>query len=168
MQERLQVLANLVIVVAGTALCWVTFQTWSGPRQRNDHDLSPYKLRQQIQAPPGVNFAAAERSVLVFLRSTCRFCTNSMPFYRALVTKARAGNTVKVYVFSNEEEAETQGYLQRHSVSPTRILRTTGELAQRVRVTPTLVVVDRAGKVLHVGVGELGVAEQNRVATILF
>lgn len=103
---------------------------------------------------PGVSFAARPLTLILFERSDCTFCTQSMPFYRELSTfidKAR----VQFVVASWEERGTTERYLSEHNVAADHIVQLDSEFRHSIRGTPTLVLVDNMGTVRDSWVGLL-------------
>lgn len=72
------ILATCVLVAT------VVWQRRNGPTPEAPE---PFKVGEQAEALPGVGYADAKISVIVYLRSTCQYCTRSMPFYRRLSDK---------------------------------------------------------------------------------
>ena len=91
-------------------------------------------------AADGLNIT--EKTILVVTRSTCGFCTQSMPFYRTL-----AASRVPIIGLAAEDLETNRRYFAQYEVPVTRVvdLRSTG---LRFSSTPTLLVVDAKRKVL--------------------
>lgn len=109
----------------------------------------------QVDPVDGIDFHTADRSLLIFVRSTCSFCTASMPFYSRLV-EAAVGSTgrLQVAMLSTEPVATTRRYIAAHQIDPDRVL--VGQGANfKIAGTPTIVLVDAKGKVLRVWRGKV-------------
>jgi hypothetical protein len=116
--------------------------------------------------PPGVTGVEwSDKNVVVFARSTCRYCTDSMPFYLTLSkqTKAARGRFVAV----GEESVDViRSYFQSYGISPDEVVsRPTRDT--RVMVTPTLAVLDSGGRTIDSWVGKLSPSTETRVTAML-
>jgi hypothetical protein len=158
--SRLEIGANVAVIVAALVVVAV-----AASRMWPQHSHVPpasYAAGEPLGDVPGVDFRGSERTVLLFVRSTCRFCTESMPFYGKIVVDARAGQYARVIAVSDEEIDVTKSYFARHGVPIQEVVKTD---AQRLRIagTPTILVVDRGGSVQGAWVGTLGASAQSDV-----
>lgn len=109
------------------------------------------------QLPPLAehSYADSEATLVLGVRSTCSFCTLSMPFYRALIdTVRRQRPGVRVVATSDEEEGVLRRYLDTHGVAAAAD-RTVEPNLMKIAGTPTLLLADSAGRVEHVWIGRL-------------
>ena len=120
-----------------------------------------YQPGETVSAIAGVPYAAAKRTAVLFVRSTCQYCTESMPFYQELV---KGGATL--VAISGEPKKSLDAYLDEHGLA---IASATVERASwpKLSGTPTLVIVDGAGKVVGSWVGLLSATDQRRVRELL-
>jgi len=88
-------------------------------------------------------------AIVVFVKSTCPYCTASAAFYRAL-----AAELVPLVVVSAEPEGVTRAYLRKLQVEADEVRVVTGAMV-RFRVTPSIVTLDREGKVTGSWQGQL-------------
>jgi len=99
---------------------------------------------------PGADWQAAPVSVLLQLSSTCRFCNESMPFYRQLTAAGQSGSVkVPVIVASADAVGVMQKHLEEQQVSVNRVLHS--RLEGLGTSTPTVYVVDSKGMVRRGG-----------------
>lgn len=121
-----------------------------------------YEPGDSIGDIPGVEWGASERTLLVVVRSTCRFCTESMDFYRRLTSGSRVSKLVGV---GTEPPETLRDYFSSHDVPidvvsvPEGIMRVTG--------TPTLILVDRRGTVERVWLGRIDPRQEQQVIAAL-
>ncbi|MDR7498079.1 MAG: hypothetical protein QN174_14120 [Armatimonadota bacterium] len=108
-------------------------------------------MGEPFAAVPGLRFDAAPVTFIVWVRSTCRYCTESMGFYRRLVAGSRRA---RVVVLGAEPVETLRGYLDEHGVVPDAVV-SVGAAAVRLPVTPMLVLVDSGGVVRKVWRGKL-------------
>jgi hypothetical protein len=110
---------------------------------------------------PEVEWRNSARSLLIVISSRCRYCSESAPFYRRLVSEAHAAN-VRVIALLPQPADEGLAYLRQLAipVSDVRNLRATN---LNVRRTPTLLLVDRKGRVRRVWRGQVPQTHESAV-----
>lgn len=104
----------------------------------------------------GVDYKKTPRTLILALNVDCRYCTRSVPFYNSLV-RARQENTDQVNIvaaFINKDSALVNSYLDEKQLSVQAIAGVDLDKLG-IQSTPTLILVDRAGKVLDSWSGEL-------------
>lgn len=127
---------------------------------------STYSQGERLDDIPGLNFTAAQKTLILFIRSTCRYCTESMPFYRALIASATKNRSLQIAVVSTETVEATRAYLTEHglSIDPTRVVHATG---LKVSGTPTLILVDGNGQVLRLWRGQIPKQGESKVLQLV-
>lgn len=124
-----------------------------------------YKTGDKLPAVPGVKYAEADVTVVLFVQSECRYCKESMPFYKRLADtlNSRGGASRRLLIAASfEDEITTKDYLAGHGVRPDGISRIRpGTLA--VQGTPTLFVVDRSGTLRGAWMGRLDASAEREV-----
>ena len=116
------------------------------------------------QLPVAEYLPGADRALLVVLSTKCRFCTESASFY-ARLTEKRFDNIVFVFAESSSAGEE---YLKGLDLwrPATRIARLNlTEIG--VTATPTLILLDRGGKVLDSWIGKLDETRERDVIASL-
>jgi hypothetical protein len=107
-----------------------------------------------------------KRTVLLFVSSTCQYCSASMPFYGRLLEEQRQRDQFDVIAVGFEPEERLRSYFGEHRVDIRAIRRATpGEL--KFRSTPTLIVTDASGIVEGAWVGLLAPDREEAVLTVL-
>jgi hypothetical protein len=102
---------------------------------------------------PGITITDARRSVLLILSTECRFCTQSMPFYRRLSSERRHLDFALFAAFP-EPPTEAGAYVRASSLNVDGLIRAKpSEL--HATATPTVVFLDRDRTVLASWVGRL-------------
>ncbi|MFA5897559.1 MAG: thioredoxin fold domain-containing protein [Hyphomicrobium sp.] len=111
-----------------------------------------------------VNYGASDKTVVLFVASTCKYCTQSMPFYEELA-RGRTLLRTQLLAVGFEPESTITSYLAGHRVQTDAVLST---LSRKFKfaATPTLVVLDSKGVVLNQWVGALN-ERQNEVRQLL-
>lgn len=114
---------------------------------------------------PNVDWSKSNRTLLLVLQKDCRYCTESAPFYRTLVSTAPA-KAIKLLAVLPQEESVSREYLKSLDVQINEVRQSSlGSL--NVRGTPTLILVDNNGKVIKSWMGKLPDAGQKEVLSSL-
>jgi hypothetical protein len=108
---------------------------------------------------PGVDWAEADRTLLLALSTQCRYCTESAPFYRRLAAEAAKRRNVRLVGVLPQRADESGAYLSRHGVALGRTVQASPDVLG-VRGTPTLILVDGSGAVVKSWVGRLPEGEE--------
>ena len=161
MARRIEILANLAFMV----LCIVgivlgvqavtrpaSVAANSGPVPPTARTLPPLYEPGDKLTIDGVDFKAANKTLLLVIRSTCRFCTESMPFYKTLM--AARSSQARIVALTPETVEVGAGYLGSHGVQLDAVV-STPLTAVKVRGTPTAILVSNAGSVEKVWQGRL-------------
>ena len=155
-RPTLDTLANLAFVV----VC-IVFVAFLGQRMMQPAAASPeipkgYAVGDALPVLEGAPYAANDRTLILFLATGCKFCTESMPFYQQLAA-AKEGR-YQLLVMGAEPESAMSEYLAKHKIVADRVMRLKpGQM--KVFATPTVRVADRQGKTLGQWLGLLGTRE---------
>jgi Redoxin len=126
-------------------------------------NLIQYKVGETVEQIPGLTSQPGTRSLLFVVRSTCPYCTRSMDFYQRVVQQARSEHAPVQLVGVCLEPADVcEHYFKTHHLT---MDRTVGVDIGSIKVTgtPTLLMVDDAGKVTSVWTGALSPAREQTV-----
>lgn len=167
MIKKVEVLANVAVIVASILLSSVLVKKYFFPRAQT---LGATSLAPQSESPfvpartkraikpgtkidlPGLNWSKSNQTLLLALSTTCRFCTESAPFYQQLEQK-KSKDVQVIAVFPQPVDDATK-YLNKLGVSTHGVLQ--APLATvGVSGTPTLVLLDNTGVVKASWVGKL-------------
>lgn len=161
----LEAVANISIIVSAVVFCVVMLRVARVPADAHDA-TRPYLPGERIEAIKGIEPSTAKPTLLLVVRSTCPFCTQSMPFYRQLLDRASALHVRAVaLVFDRQEVGEA--YLETNGLSPHQTIALDGNQLVRVKATPTLILIDASGKVINSWVGKLGSQAESEVIEAL-
>lgn len=109
---------------------------------------------KEITLLPEVRFSAADATVVLFLSSRCRFCADSLDFYRRLSeAKASSKRRVRVVAAGREPAPILDHFLATGGVAIDQVV-STGE-RPTASSTPTIVIVDRRGIIQGAWIGRL-------------
>lgn len=99
------------------------------------------------------NWSDGEKTVLLVLSESCKYCTESAPFYRQLVERAKTNGVRILAAFPGEKESG-QKYLSTLGLTEIEARQAPLEKLQ-VRGTPTLLLVNQQGEISQAWVGKL-------------
>ena len=112
---------------------------------------------------PGADWRGVPFSVLLQISSTCRFCNESMPFYRQLVAARQA--KVPVIVVSRDAVAVMRKHLADEQVNVDKVLYSRPEAFPTG--TPTVCIVDSKGLVRRAFIGKLDSSGEKELLSIV-
>jgi thioredoxin-related protein len=124
--------------------------------------------RDRLLAVTSVDFSQSDRTLLVVVRSDCRYCTASKPFYAELLKRERATlRAVRVFLVAPLNDVNFPSYLADLPFANDRRLQVSTD-SLGVNGTPTLLLVDRNGRVKETWVGKLPTADELAVINAAF
>jgi hypothetical protein len=155
LRRVLEVSANLGIVIVALIIVGNFVATkW---RTRRDVDTLTTGSKVSLS---GVKWEDGSTLVLALQRG-CRYCDESAPFYRRL-WQQRSGPEPRMIAVVPGEKGEVDKYLNELGVVVDGVVN--ASLSDiHVSATPTLVLVDRSGRVSNVWVGKLDSNRENEV-----
>jgi thiol-disulfide isomerase/thioredoxin len=157
--RKLEVSANVAILIVGVAILIVLFQQWRKPVER----VSSIPIGAHLRMTGLDNHAPY--NLVMGLSTTCHFCTESAPFYQRLLKET---NPKKVHFIATFPQPIAQGkdYLKDKSMDIADVRQVTADVLP-IRGTPTLLVVDSSGVVKAAWEGKLGDSGEASVAKLL-
>jgi len=165
MMNRLSVAAtiSLVLMVVATA----TYVGW--PRVAGAMGIKPsapqpaYVAGQTFDAPSAW-YADASHTLVIFARASCTACEKAQPFLKELVG-AVGDKAAVVMAHPPGAPDEDADFARSLGIADDRIVIVGSDL--RVKSTPTLVLVDQRGTVMHAWEGVGPVENQAKIAEVL-
>lgn len=148
----IEVSADIAIIIVAILLgvVLVRHQLFTGA-QTQITESRPHMMAAGSKLPlPGVDWAENKRTLVLVFSSTCHFCTESAPFYQRLIKEGG----VRLIAVAPQDVAEGKAYLDRVRV-PIGDVRQMPLDAIGVEGTPTLLLVDKEGRVSGEWVGKL-------------
>lgn len=164
-QKRIQVTANLAIIITALLLCAVLGKSLiSKPEATGVEATAKDQALSSANRPPkthilpgtklsvtGVDWAKNGQTLLVAVSNKCHFCTESAPFYQRL---ARQHVKTKLVAILPQPVDEGRKYLASMNVNVDEIHQ--AALTQiGIRGTPTLILLDSSGAVVQSWRGRL-------------
>ncbi len=120
-----------------------------------DVHLTAYEVGDRLEDRDRVGVATDRPTLLVWVRSTCSFCTESMPLYRQLVADPDRRSAI---TFIGPEAIETlKAYLGRFRIVPDAVI-SGGSARLRLSGTPRILLVAPDGRIEAAWLGYLGEA----------
>ena len=150
----LDVTTNVVVVVFAVVAIVVLVKNYLAPQ-----DVKTRVAVMKGSVFPeiaGVDYKQTPRTLILALNVDCRYCTRSVPFYNSLAEarQENAGQVNIVAAFINKEQSLVKSYAEEKQLSVQAIAGVDLDKLG-VHSTPTVILVDSAGKVLDSWSGEL-------------
>jgi thioredoxin-related protein len=144
----------LQVVVCVVVLAIALSAYWRRDRTTAVDAAAKLAVGTQIGSLPGVSYARRPLTLVLFERSTCQYCTQSMPLYQSL-SRMIDRERIQFVVASSEGKETSEAYLRSYDVVADRVVQLEPASSYPIHGTPTLVIVDNRGKVRHSWVGLL-------------
>jgi peroxiredoxin len=109
----------------------------------------------------GIDWSTSKQSVVLALNTGCHFCSESADFYRRLVSSADRKET-RVLALLPQPVSDSRAYLEKLGVTVTDVVQSPLSVAG-VSGTPTVLLVDRQGRIRKAWVGKLGPEQEGQV-----
>lgn len=151
LSKKLELAANIAIVVVALLIGFVVVQKYFFAP---DTEGPPKEVaRGTKMTVPETDFQANGKTLLVVLQKGCKYCAESMTFYKTLVQQAPEKGVKVVAVLPGARE-ESAAYLNEYGVALPEV-RQASLNSVNVRGTPTLILVNDKGEVSNSWVGKL-------------
>ena len=131
----------LIAITCGVVLCVTLQHGWRNSAWQGA--ASAFRTGDRAEAIPDVRYDRSQKTVILYVKSTCPYCTASMPFYNRLSASATKTGT-RIIAVSSETTDTLKQYLDNHHL---RVDQVVGGFSGKAMGTPTLLVVDRSGTV---------------------
>lgn len=178
LNQRLETVINVAIISIIILIGYILVQTFlltpsnklvsNNPSQNSGSPSNPPQARIQIGTKvnfSGIDWKENEKTLVIYSRKGCRFCTESMSFYKKLAEKKDEFAT-KIIVVSTDTVETSKEYFAENGVNLSEF-RQSKSIVSGLRGTPTLLLVDNKGKVLSVWVGRLPKEKEKEVVSQL-
>lgn len=166
--------ADLLTIVVGVALLVVLALRMDTAELPPPTPIGGVASGGPVIPPPDVNLDAAEvgidwtagvRTLLLVLQSDCEFCQQSVPFYRRLLDQDT--DEIQNAVVAPARDVEMSPYLLSEGIIPDTLAFVENGVVP-VPVTPTLLLVDSTGSVIHAWIGVLEPEQEAEVLAVTF
>jgi hypothetical protein len=160
LRRFLEVAANLGIVIVAVIL----IGNFVASKWRPKRDSEKLTIGSKVSLS-GVKWEDGTTLVLALQRG-CRYCDDSAPFYRRL-WQQRSRSEPRMIAVVPGDKVEVAKYLEKLGVLVDGIVNVSLSDID-VSATPTLLLVDRSGRVSNVWVGKLDASRENEVMERVF
>lgn len=166
LSDKLEIAANALIIVAS-----LTFLVFVG--QRFIFGSISANRPAEVRGPAagskmllsGFEFGTHPKTLLLVLSESCRYCTESMPFYKRMLDQSQAEDVNIVAVLNGNPDVGTK-YLADNGISNIPVVQASlSDL--NTNATPTVILTDRQGFVTRSWVGRLPVDKEVEVIDLI-
>ena len=180
--RRIQMSANLAIILIAVLLSLITIKHFTSPTDPTASGEGPRRIPATAAEPKpntitekispigkpipidGLNLRN-QKSLVLYLSTKCRYCTESAPFYKRLLKEINAKGISVVAVLPQSVE-ESREYLKEHGVQIDAVKQSSLQ-SIGVRSTPTLLLTNASGIVTDSWVGKLRPDREEQVISKL-
>jgi hypothetical protein len=166
MIRRIEMCANVSIIVAALAFCATIIKDrWinSPANVGNATAATEGRLLSARLQIPGIQWGQTSMTLVMALSTACHFCQESTPFYRVLATsRAVTSKRVSIMMVFPQPQGEAEAFVKDHDINATQVLSMPLQKFG-ISSTPTLLLVDRNGKVEKLWIGVLSPLQQKNV-----
>ena len=166
LKSILDVTTNIVVILFAVIAIGVLVRNYFAPQSvKNSAAITKGSIFPEIA---GVDYKQTPRTLILALNVDCRYCTRSVPFYNSLADarQENAGQVNIIAAFINKDPALVKSYADEKQLSVQAIAGIDFDKLG-IHSTPTLVLIDSAGKVLDSWTGELKPDGEREVFTAL-
>jgi redoxin len=163
LHKRVEFASNLGIIVVALLLGGVLVNRYLLPASSTPETIEDPRIKPGTKLSlSGLDWEKGDKTLLMVLSTSCRFCTESAPFYQRLMQQKAGRADVRLVAVLPQSVGEAQQYLSTHGISVDEI-RQAAPGAAYARATPTLIIVDRTGSVIESWVGKLPAEKEAEV-----
>jgi hypothetical protein len=147
-RTALDVVASVAILAAAVVVIHAVLS------QRST-TIDEFKVGDVLPEIDEINFSDPNGTLLLWVQSTCPFCTKGMPYYKELAEDPN--RKAQLIVASSELLDVLEQYLEQHKVKPTKVVALTGpdSLLVRLHSTPMALLTDKDRRIVRIWVGLL-------------
>jgi hypothetical protein len=159
--KRLESATNIAVLCAFLLVAALAVKRLREPSQSVPHQPT---VGERVSVR-GVDWSKSGKNLILALSTQCHFCSESAGFYQRLVPSALSSG-VQVIAILPQPVSDSSSYLQKLGVKVPEILQSPLDSVE-VSGTPTLLVVDRHGRIQKAWVGKLGPDLEDQVVASL-
>lgn len=182
--RTVQFLANLSIIIIAFLLALITIKQFSSseesgnasqPRRipataTSNNPISgsqPEKVVPVGKPVPINDFEfGGKKTLVMYLSTKCRYCTESASFYKKIIEANKSGN-VKLIAVLPQDENEAREYFQKLGLQIDEVRQSSALMTIGIRATPSLLIANDEGIVTDYWIGKLDPEREEQVITKL-
>ena len=149
--KRVELFANIAIILVAIALVGVLAKRFIFTDPTSDTPQSNVGAKLSL---PGVDWSQNNKNVVLVLSDSCKYCTESAPFYQRLVQERTQRQSFRLTATFPQPVTEGRKYLNGLGVAIDDVVQLSPK-AIRIRGTPTILLVNNAGVVTDEWLGKL-------------
>ena len=157
--KRVELFANIAIILVAIALVVVLAKRFIFTSPAPDTPQSNVGAKLSL---PGVDWSQTNKNVLLVLSDTCKYCTESAPFYQRLVQERAQRQGFRLTAGFPQPVSDGRKYLNGLGVAIDDVVELS-PTAIRIRGTPTILLVNNAGVVTDEWLGKLPPEKETEV-----
>jgi thioredoxin-related protein len=175
MRVKLDTVANIATLAACVA---ILISLGIRPRSATEPPAAPqptapfFQKGDTIPAFDGLHLHNADQTLLLVLKHDCHFCAESIPFYQRLPREVQSRGSLQriQFVMLTADDPETaKQYMDDNKLALNSIVTIPPPRHRELKVpgTPTLILVDRAGVIQQMWLGELDASREAQLISLL-
>jgi hypothetical protein len=162
-KEKLEMVTNIMVIASVLVSGFLLYRSYTNTNTSRATRLPEPAAGTVLPALPGYRWDGHSHILLLALRKGCRFCEESMPFYRELLKAEKSGGS-KAHLVSVLPDPEMDATRLLHDAQLDLPIVTSFQLQRlHVSATPTLILVDGNGTVEKTWVGKQDAAGQQAI-----
>ena len=154
--NRLEVAVNVALLCAFLAVAALAVKRFWTPQQGISEPTVGTKLSLQ-----NADWGASDKSLVLVLSVGCHYCSESAEFYKRLLPVAQSAR-MRILAVLPQPLSESRAYLDNLGVSVPDVRQSSLQSVD-VSGTPSLLLVDRSGRIEKAWVGKLGPEQEKQV-----
>ncbi len=160
MTASLDRIANVALIITCAVVTYALIGHLSRTQPNPDAGV---QVGGKLDPLPAVKYDQSQWTAILYVKSTCPYCTDSMGLYRSIsALPSRKSGTLRFVAVSTESRTVSSAYLSQHAVTVDQIVEVLAG-----RPTPTLVLVDRSGVVRNFWLGRQDAAGAQKILNTL-
>lgn len=151
--QRVELVANITIIVVAVLLVGVVADRYF---LRPAAHGRPARLQPVIGSKlnvSGMNWSSHPKTLILVLQRGCRFCSESVPFYKRIVASVKDENIRVIAAFPTEVQ-ESTAHLEELGLASVEVRQLSLDSLQ-TSGTPTLILTDDQGRITAYWLGKL-------------
>jgi thioredoxin-related protein len=160
-QQIAEITANVLIVVVALLLGFVLIQKHILKESSANFPARMQPTVGSIVNLQGIDWSKHQKTLILALRTDCKYCNESAPFYKRVIDAARTANINLIAVFPTSKE-ESATHLQKLGLENLDVRQASLDTL-KVGGTPTLILTNSKGEITKSWLGKLPPDKESEV-----